>query len=102
MYKRSGDNLITTKTIDLCDALNMTPTCITTLDGRPISVCCDEIINPNTIKVLPNEGMPTTNKKGRGSLFIKFDIRFPTAIDTDCFNLIKSALRSNEVELEME
>ena len=101
-FKRKGDNLILTKTISLADSLNMTPTSFTSLDGRKVAISCDETISPSTVKVVGNEGMPTANKTGRGSLYIKFDIIFPTAIDTDCLNLMLSALKSNEIELEMQ
>jgi DnaJ homolog subfamily B member 4 len=79
----------------------MTPSYFTTLDGRKVPVSTDETISPKTVKVVPNEGMPTANKTGRGSLYIKFDIIFPTAIDTDCLNIMLSALKSNEIELEL-
>jgi len=88
--------------VTLADALSMTPTCFTSLDGRKMNVSCDELISPKTVKVVPNEGMPTANKTGRGCLYIKFNIVFPLQMDTDCQNLMVSALKSNAIELEME
>lgn len=61
-----------------------------TLDGRKVPITMDEIISPQTVKIVKGEGMPkyvkdksvknlTLNEKG--DLFIKFDISFPEFID---------------------
>jgi hypothetical protein len=53
----------------------------------------DEIISPQTVKIVKGEGMPIYNKEDpvhnilfkekRGDLFIKFDIIFPKFIEPE-------------------
>ena len=68
----------------MAKALNSEPVCLYTLDGRRL------IIAPNTVKVVPGEGMPIFDKdlsKSRGDkikkgdLYIKFNIIFPEFIE---------------------
>lgn len=68
------------------------PVKIKALDGRVIMATMDEIITPQTCKMIEGEGMPimldpTTDALNhirtqlpRGNLYIKFDIEFPKKI----------------------
>ncbi len=53
-----------------------------TLDGRvlPIEV---RSVTPDTIKLLPGEGMPNSKLKTRGDLKVKFKIVFPDLTQTE-------------------
>jgi DnaJ-class molecular chaperone len=83
--------LIYVQKITLIQALNSDPVSLVTLDGRKISVAMDEIIAPQTVKLVKGEGMPIYDKNDlvknilfkekRGNLYIKFDIVFPKFID---------------------
>lgn len=43
-----------------------------------INLHFDEIISPQTIRVIEGRGMPIKGKSGqRGDLIVKFDIQFP-------------------------
>lgn len=37
-----------------------------------------EVISPDSVKVIENQGMPIYRQGGRGNLFIKFTVKFPT------------------------
>ena len=89
-FKRvNKDDLIYIHKITLAQALNSEPVRLTTLDNRKIAISMDEIISPQTIKFVPNEGMPIFQKEidvkdfaqKKGNLYIKFDIQFPEYID---------------------
>ena len=48
------------------------------MDGELISLHFDEIICPQTRRVVTGKGMPMKSWKGqRGDLIVKFDIEFP-------------------------
>ena len=64
-------------TLTLEDALCSRPISVKTLDGRTVNVNLDIMITPQTIHVVPGEGMPKESSQGKGDLHIKFNIIFP-------------------------
>lgn len=88
-YTRRGDDLIYKHDISLVDALNAAPCKFKTLDSRNLSISVDEIISPQTVRVVEDEGMPIYDPEEekakikcsqRGKLFIVFNIRFPKGL----------------------
>jgi DnaJ family protein B protein 4 len=78
VYKREGDNLHTTITVPLVDALCGSTQTLQTLDGRKL-VLKEDSISPNTTKIVAGEGMPT--KSGaKGDLHVHFNIIFPSGL----------------------
>jgi DnaJ-class molecular chaperone len=87
------NDLICTQKLSLVQALNAEPVKITTLDDRKLTITMDEIISPQTVKVVKSEGMPIFDKANplnnvlfkekKGDIFIKFDIYFPKFIDPE-------------------
>ena len=89
----------------MAKALNSEPVCLYTLDGRRLAISVDEIIAPNTVKVVPGEGMPIFdkdlsksrgNKIKKGDLYIKFNIIFPEFIEEKKKKRIIELLKSDE------
>lgn len=91
-FKRvNKDDLIYTETLTLKQALNSVPVVLTHLDGRKIHISMDEIISPNSVRLVEGEGMPIceTNKKiesivfekKKGNLYVKFNVVFPVYIN---------------------
>lgn len=88
-FKRSEYNLLYTYKLTLLEALNSVPLTIETLDNRKLYISMDEIISPQTVKKIENEGLPIIEEsKGKlfnkakdlskkGDLYINFDIKFP-------------------------
>ena len=72
-----GNDLIYIHTLPLEDALCSRPITVKTLDGRTINVNLDIMITPQTVHIVPGEGMPKQDGSGRGDLHIKFNITFP-------------------------
>ena len=91
--------------ISLVKALNSEPVCLYTLDGRRLAISIDEIISPNTVKIVKGEGMPIFDKdlsKSRGDkikkgdLYIKFNIIFPEFIEEKKKRRIIELLKSDD------
>lgn len=91
-YKRKGDDLIYIHKLPLYNALCMTPFDMETLDHRIITISADQIINPKYKLPIMNEGMPILqsdplaslkSEKEKGTLWVLFDIQFPTYISED-------------------
>jgi DnaJ-class molecular chaperone len=57
-FRRKGNDLIYTHKITLEEALLSQPVKVKALDGRTIITTVDEIITPQTVKVIEGEGMP--------------------------------------------
>ena len=48
---------------------------ISTIDGSTVKLAMNEVITPNTIKIILNHGLPIPNCNGkRGNLVVKFEI----------------------------
>ena len=93
-YKRvNKDDMVLTHKITLVQALNSEPVSLVTLDNRKLTIAMDEIISPQTVKIVKAEGMPIYDKSDplhnllfkekKGDLYIKFDISFPKFIDPE-------------------
>jgi len=91
-FKRFGNDLILEHQISLMDALNAVPIKLETLDGELMEVSIDQVINPDTFKVIKGKGMPVLNNDplgpikrdyGRGNLILKFDVQFPGNLNED-------------------
>jgi DnaJ homolog subfamily B member 13 len=88
-FKRNGDDLIHTQQISLLESFLALPIQVRTLDYRVITVSFQEIIAPDTVKVIKNEGMPIykaenqIQSQDKGDLHIKFDILFPKHISEE-------------------
>ena len=94
-FERDGNDLITTKVVDLHEALLGTSVFITTLNGKSINVDIPEIVSPKYVKVLVGEGMPLSKSpNSKGDMKIKFDIRFPKELTGEQKAQLKSILGS--------
>ena len=106
VFKRINKNdLLYIHDITLVKALNSEPVCLYTLDGRRLAISIDEIIAPNTVKIVKGEGMPIYDKdlaktRGdkiqKGDLYIKFNIIFPEFIEESKKRRIIELLKSEE------
>ncbi|CAF0719704.1 unnamed protein product [Brachionus calyciflorus] len=79
-FKRYEDHLIMKHTVNLNEALCGFKFLFRHLDGRVkvVNHSGGEYINYQTIKCIPNLGMPKFNSSSFGDLFIKFNVEFPT------------------------
>ena len=77
VFKRKGNNLLITKSVNLVEALCGCDIAFIHLDNRKILVKTGDIINPNTIKKIVGEGF------SGGDMIIEFDIVFPTILSKE-------------------
>jgi DnaJ-class molecular chaperone len=64
-----------------------------TLDKKPLIVPVEGIVSPSTIIKLPREGMPKPESKGgRGDLYVKFNIEFPSFISQEDKKILEEIL----------
>eukprot|EP01129_Flabellula_baltica_P000371 TRINITY_DN10395_c0_g1_i1.p1 TRINITY_DN10395_c0_g1~~TRINITY_DN10395_c0_g1_i1.p1 ORF type:complete len:410 (-),score=98.20 TRINITY_DN10395_c0_g1_i1:18-1247(-) len=83
VFQRDGDDLIMEKDISLIDALTGYSFKITHLDGREVIINSTpgDIIKPDDIREVVDCGMPCYSRTYTfGSLFIKFNVVFPTSL----------------------
>lgn len=93
LFKRDGNDLITSTKVTLAEAIGGTTVSVNTLDGRNLPVGVTDIVSPGYELVVPGEGMPIAKEKGnRGDLKIKFDVQFPTRLTTDQKSALKRVL----------
>ena len=100
-YSRAGaTDLLYRHKVCLQDVIECKPVRLTTLDGRVLTVAIDQVMSPNTVKSLPDEGlmcdstvpvgatasmrsMIAANEGKRGNLLILFDVEFPKALSCE-------------------
>lgn len=84
MFKREGNDLVVTKTINLAEALTGCTVHLTTLDGRSLIIPINSVTHSDYEEVIPKEGMPLPKDPSkRGNLKIKFNIKFPTRLTSE-------------------
>lgn len=67
-----------------------------TLDARIVSISMSEIINQDTVRKVPGEGMPVFGDKNgaKGDLYITFKILFPDQLSESQRQQLKQILPS--------
>mmetsp|Transcript_30287 Transcript_30287/g.56337 ORF Transcript_30287/g.56337 Transcript_30287/m.56337 type:complete len:481 (+) Transcript_30287:77-1519(+) len=75
-FERDGDDLIYNCPITLQQALCGFSTSVRTLDDRVLPIR-ETSATPQTVKIIPGEGMPNQKTKAKGNLKIKYSIQFP-------------------------
>ncbi|GAW79193.1 DnaJ domain containing protein [Plasmodium gonderi] len=84
MFIREGNNLIFRCVLTLDQALSGFQFGLITLDKRELLVRVDDVVAPNSRRIIPNEGMPLVNDPSKkGDLIIVFVILFPTNLSSE-------------------
>ncbi|KAK9709166.1 Type I HSP40 co-chaperone [Basidiobolus ranarum] len=78
-FRRKGDDLFYNAKIDLLTALAGGHFVIEHLDGRKlkVNILPGEVIKPEEVKAIQNEGMPSHRHHQHGDLYVQFDVEFP-------------------------
>ena len=88
------------KNISLIDALCGTTFIIKQLDGRKLKVSYDEIINPDEIMKIEDEGMPMKNNQyEKGDMIIRFNVMFPNKLSNERKAYIKKILPKHHKQI---
>uniref|UniRef100_A0A7S3MTD8 Chaperone DnaJ C-terminal domain-containing protein n=1 Tax=Strombidium inclinatum TaxID=197538 RepID=A0A7S3MTD8_9SPIT len=102
-----GNDLLKEHKISLQDAIQAGPISISTIEDELIELGIDEVITPETVKIIRGKGMPILNNDplgpikrdyGRGNLVVKFDIEFPQNMDSKKKNALTELLDQIEEE----
>ncbi len=95
-FKRDGENLIYTASVSLMEALEARSVTIKELNGELVTLHFDEIISPQTRRVIAGRGMPHRGDPSkRGDLIVKFDIQFPEELPLEKKRRIVELLRAS-------
>lgn len=82
-FTRTGNDLFLTYKIKLLDCLLALPIQIEMLDKRVLTISFEEIIQPDSEKIIANEGMPVFGEITKGQLTVKFVAKFPKYISEE-------------------
>ncbi|KAG6552764.1 hypothetical protein Mapa_005712 [Marchantia paleacea] len=91
-FIREGNNLKTSVTISLVDALVGFEKELTHLDGHSVKLGTKGITKPNETKRFSGEGMPIHESVRRGDLFVTFEVTFPSKLTEEQKAIIKKTL----------
>lgn len=81
-FSRDGDDLIHVCNVTLSEALSGVSKTVKSLDDRVINISAP-YVTPDTVKIIPGEGMFNKKKRTRGDLRVKFHIVFPESLGTN-------------------
>jgi len=98
-YRRYKNDLLLNYKISLIDSLCGAVIKINTLDNRTIVIKTSEIIHPESIYKIPNEGM-RNSPDSRGNLFVKFTVVFPDSISNERQVYLKKLLAPVNANVE--
>ena len=81
LFKREGNDLYHTVTLDLKEALTGWKRTVTTIDGKNLNLDKGGPTQPGSEDRYPGLGMPNTKKAGqRGDFIIKYKVNFPSSL----------------------
>lgn len=92
IFRRDGDILHTSLTISLLDSLVGFQRTIKHLDGHEVIVRKTDVTYCSEVYVIPGEGMPKRDGKGKGDLLVTLNINFPKQFTESQKKQIRTAL----------
>ncbi|KAG2406538.1 DnaJ protein [Vigna angularis] len=92
LFRREGNDLHTTVTITLVQALVGFEKTITHLDEHLVNIGTKEITKPKQVRKFKGEGMPLHMNNKKGDLYVTFEVLFPTSLTEDQKSKIKTIL----------
>ena len=93
-FRREGNDLHTTVTITLLDALVGFSKDIEHLDGHKVAVGSKAVTKPKEVRKLVGEGMPVFESNRKGNLFVMFEVVFPSSLTEEQKVVIAKTLGS--------
>jgi len=93
-FKRQETDLSIDVEVDLLTALAGGQVAIKHLDDRALIVKIEpgEVVKHGDVKVIHGQGMPSQRHHEPGDLYVKLNVKFPDAIDTEAIPLLERAL----------
>ncbi|KAL4341812.1 hypothetical protein GQ457_08G021700 [Hibiscus cannabinus] len=91
-FRREGNDLHTTVTITLVQALVGFEKTIQHLDDHSVDIGFKGITKPKEVRKFKGEGMPLHLSKKKGDLYVTYDVLLPTSLTEDQKSKIKQLL----------
>ncbi|XP_043722183.1 dnaJ protein ERDJ3B-like [Telopea speciosissima] len=91
-FRREGNDLHTTVTITLVQALVGFDKSIKHLDEHLVDISSKGITKPKEVRKFKGEGMPLHFSSKKGDLYVTFEVLFPTSLNEDQKTKIKAIL----------
>ncbi|KAK8639586.1 hypothetical protein V6N13_137959 [Hibiscus sabdariffa] len=91
-FRREGNDLHTTVTVTLVQALVGFEKTIKHLDDHSVDIGYKGITKPKEVRKFKGEGMPLHSSKKKGNLYVTYDVLFPTSLTEDQKSKIKELL----------
>lgn len=82
-FERRGDNLIYVQNIGVFDSLTGVDFELELLNKTKINVSVKDIIEPDSIRKISQQGLPNKDNNTIGDLFIMFNVRYPKILNYD-------------------
>mmetsp|Transcript_1131 Transcript_1131/g.1428 ORF Transcript_1131/g.1428 Transcript_1131/m.1428 type:complete len:392 (+) Transcript_1131:71-1246(+) len=91
-FHRDRDHLYMTMEVPLVDALTGFSFKLPHLDGEEFEVNVSDVTECDHVLRVPGKGMPRRNGRGKGDLFITFDVDFPDTLTQEQKDSIRKIL----------
>ncbi|KAG8067237.1 hypothetical protein GUJ93_ZPchr0005g14271 [Zizania palustris] len=91
-FKREGNDLHTTVTISLLQALVGFDKTIKHLDNHLVEIGTKGVTKPKEVRKLKGEGMPLYQSNKKGDLYVAFEVLFPKTLTDDQKTKLKAIL----------
>lgn len=93
IFKRQGDNLITTVDLSLKEALTGWDRIVKTIDGKSIRISKAGPTQPGSEEHYPGHGMAISKKPSeRGDLIVRVNVKFPTTLTPSQKDILRDVL----------
>ncbi|ONK78724.1 uncharacterized protein A4U43_C02F21770 [Asparagus officinalis] len=92
LFRREGNDLHTTVTISLVQALVGFEKTIEHLDEHPVEIGTKGVTKPKEVRKYKGEGMPLHLSNKKGDLYVTFEVQFPKSLTEDQKKKIKQIL----------
>lgn len=92
LFRREGNDLHTTVTLTLVQALVGFEKTIKHLDDHLVDISSKEITKPKEVRKFKGEGMPLHFSNKKGDLYVTFEVLFPSSLKEEQKTKIKAVL----------
>lgn len=96
LFERQGDDLLVNREVNILDALLGKKIEINSISGNKITIEIPPNYNLKEKLRIPGEGMPKFGGKGRGDLYVVFDIKTPGKLSAKAKKLLDELRRELE------
>ena len=98
IFQRKGKDILFKKNISIIESLSGVEFIMETLNGKKLFIKSNDVIQPESIRIVRYEGMPIPNNNIiKGNLIIIFEINYPKYIEDTKKNQLKEIFNIKEI-----